>query len=136
MKLGRPAGSPDLEEGIDLDGDAPGKRIDADGRAGVTSALAEDGHHQIGGPVHHLRLIREIGAVDEAARADATDDPIEISATGVANRRQDMQRAETRGLLTLFDGEFPAQLADEDGSTLPDRNLSRDIDQAADDGVG
>ena len=69
-----------FEQGLDLDGGIERQRRDADRRARVLALVAEDGDHQVGSAVHHLRAVEEARrGIDEAAEPHHPRDLVEIA---------------------------------------------------------
>src|SRR5215212_3014655 len=104
----------DLEDRINFDRNAEGEGIDADGGAGVSAAVSEDGDDQIRSPVHNLWLADEIRrAVDKTAEPDATHYPAEVAAAGVTNESNYLKRAGAGRLLSLLNIKLLSEFADE-----------------------
>ncbi len=73
----------DLEDRLDLDGDAAGERGSCPQRSNHFARLAEDFDHQVGEAVDHLGLLGEVGrAVDHAQHLDQPDDLVERGRAG------------------------------------------------------
>src|SRR3546814_19059264 len=72
-RLCRPsAGSGDLEEGVDLDGDTARQRYGTDGKAGMLAGIAEHLDHQVGGAVDHLRMVDEVAGDRKSTRLNSS----------------------------------------------------------------
>ena len=74
----------DLHDHLDFDRGVAGKACHADGGAGMLAdRFAEHLDHQVGKPVHHLRLVAEaLGRVDHAENLDDPLDAIEAAERG------------------------------------------------------
>src|SRR5829696_2634611 len=93
-----------LEDRLDLDGHVRRQSLQADRRAGVDTALAEDLVEQLREAVHHLWRLPEAGnAVDHPQHLDHARDPAQIAEDRLG-LRQLLDRAEARGLVALLDG--------------------------------
>ena len=69
----------------------------------MTPRLTEHLDKQIRCAVDHLRLFKEIGhAIDVTADADATDNPVKIAIEGRAEMSDEVERAQSRRLLSLI----------------------------------
>jgi len=98
----------------------------------VTPGIAEHLDDEVGGAVHHLRLLREIvDRIDEAAQAHATQDTVEITAERAFRHGQDVEAAQPRRLLPLLERDLPAELADEAALAVPLANLAGDEQEVA-----
>ena len=81
-----------------------GRRLQADRRAGVDAALAEDLVEQFREAVHHLwRLLEAGNAVDHPQHLDHARDPAQIAEYRLG-LRQLLDRAQARRLVALLDG--------------------------------
>src|SRR5262249_38187045 len=127
--------SAQFEGCFDLDRDAARQRRRADRGAGVLSGVAEYLDHQVGGAVDDLRHIGEVGcAIDKAANPQATAYAVKIAAGGDAEMRDEVQRAETRGLLAVGDADAGAELPDKAPFAVPLADLPGDEDLIAGEG--
>src|SRR5512143_1810977 len=101
------------EERIDLDGGGEWKSRAADGDARVAPLVAETLDEEIGGAVQHFGMVGEVRrCVDEAVEAQELNDAVEI-AQGRLGLRQDVERAELRGLLAFREIDIGPELAGE-----------------------
>ena len=89
-------------------------------------ASPKTGDEQVGGAVDDLGLLAEAGlAIDEAADLDAAADAVEIAAEGELELGDDVESAQTSGLLALLDVKFDAHLTEIFEFPLQHRDLTR-----------
>ena len=99
-----------FDDRLDFDGDAAWQGSDADRRAGVPAAFAENIGQEIRGAVHHEMRIGEIrDGVDEADHLYEAHDALEIAERRL-QLREDVDGAEPRGCAPLVDWNIPARL--------------------------
>jgi hypothetical protein len=78
-----PGSGEQFDNHFDLDGDMAGELVDADSRAGVAAAVAEDLDQEFGGVVHGEWLVAEArGAGDEAEDLDDASRAVEAAGGG------------------------------------------------------
>ena len=82
--------------------------------------------HQVRRAVDDLRHMREVGrAIDEAADAQAAVDAVERAAAGFAQRGEQVERADPRRRLAVFEVVLDADLADDSAPRRSTRRSGR-----------
>ncbi len=77
----------DLKDYLYVYGDSPGELAHTDDRAGMTTIVSEDFHHEIREAVHHIGLsVESWGAVDHAENLDDLADVVEAPKGGADSR--------------------------------------------------
>src|ERR1700733_12772577 len=121
-----------FEDRVHFDRHPAGQSIDPNRRARMLAHIMEHLDHEVGGAVHDQRLVGEFGrAIDETAQPHAACDTVEIAMERVPQMRQDVEAAEPRGKLSLFDIEFAAKLAKITALAVPLTNLAGNENQTA-----
>src|SRR5690606_6950428 len=121
--------SPHLDDGVDLDGEAEGEAVDADGGAGVAALVAEDLDHQVRAAVDDGGDGLEVaGGLDEAAQLDHADDALEVAVEGGRHLGQQVDAAHARRGLGLFRGDVGADRALDPARGVVGQ-LAGDVDQ-------
>ena len=124
--------SGDLENRVHLDRHVARQRSAAHRGARVPPGIAEHLDHQIGGAVDHLRLLAVARhRIDEAAEPHAAHDLVEIAADRGLELRENVDGAEPRGLLRVFQRDFLADLTGELVLAVGVRHLAGDEHQRA-----
>src|SRR5690606_5234981 len=96
---------------LDLHRRAEGEGGNPDCRARMPAPLAKHLHHEVGGPVHDLRLIPEVRRrVDKADELYELDDALQITERG-AGLGEDVDGAQARRLLAVLEANPGAELA-------------------------
>ena len=121
---------PDGDDGIDFDRGAERQHRHADRAAGVAAGLAEYLLHQLGGAVGDLRLVGEMPfeatkAPSLTIRSTRSSDP---SACFICAISITAQRSAAAAMLDVIIG---AELADDQGPVLAERQLPGNVEQAA-----
>src|SRR6188472_478513 len=103
----------------------------ADRRARVVAGIAPQLEHQVAEPVDHARRRAEAGrAVDEPEELDPAAHAVEVAELPF-QRREDRQRREPRGLVSLFGSQVGAHLAAKDHLRPVQRAVPRYIRETA-----
>jgi len=106
------------------------------GGPGVPALLAEDLDDEVGGAVHHLRLVAETGRrIDEAGELHHPLDAVEITERCLG-LGEDVDGAKPGGCPTILDPELGAEDADEFEAARTDRNLARNVQHAPTEDIG
>ena len=114
----------DGEQALDLHRRLPRQGGHADGGTGVAAGLAEHLHCEVGGAVHHPRVLGELGRRgDEAAEAHHPAHPVQVAAAGRAELRQDVDEAEPRSGLPFLHRHGGAELAGVSDAAVAQRYL-------------
>src|SRR6516165_3500939 len=94
--------------------------------------VAEDGDHEIGGSVHHLRAFEKaLIGIDESAETNHTRYPVEVAECRFELREQ-ISGTRPRRFLTILHGNAGAQLAFGNHlSGCVEANLARHEDECA-----
>src|SRR5918996_6153885 len=125
-----------LKDRFDLDGSIERQARATDGKPRMAPRLCHGAHHKVGGAVDDLGLIRELGrAADEAAELQAAREAGEVAFAGGPRLRQQVERAQARRGLALLDADVTAELTDHGHAPALQRQLPRDEEQPAADGV-
>ena len=124
-------GSPHLDDGVHLDGEAEGQLIDADGRTGVTTGVAEHLDHQVraavddGGDGGEAR-----SGLDKAAQLHDSHDAVQIAVQRGVQLGQQVDAAQTGAGVGLFRRDVLADRALETARGVV-RQLARDVDEVS-----
>ena len=84
----------DFKDRIDFDGDVARQRAGADGRTRMLAGIAEHLDHKVRSAVDDFRMVGEAwNRIDESRQLYAALDAIEVTATGLAQLCDEVERA-------------------------------------------
>ena len=95
----------------------------------MSASIAKDFDEEIGCTVDDDRVLAEISdAVHKPAHFHNPADPVQIAIKGGLRLRDDIQSANPRRLLCIFDGLVVTDLADVQQVAVPEGHLARDVE--------
>jgi hypothetical protein len=103
----------------------------------VATRITKDLNEGVGRSVYDLRVAGEVRCgVDIAGDAEALNDAIKVTAYGVTQLRDEIQRTKPSRLLARLDFKLTTKLADKAALSVPLAQLPRQIDEVTVPGEG